>query len=254
MNQNSSFNIHSKNISMFPRPIPYFNTGSSHYERELAKSLRSLFIPKITKRLPGHHLRGFSHKFIVNYVATHKKQYPYFLRTDIEKFYPSIEYKEMIVNVQLAYKDLLSLQYVPSAFRKKYVPALNQWCNNLPLTRGLPLGSPLSAILAPLMLIPLWLQIKKMFNTPILVFMDDILILAKSQEQLTDIYIYLENSLAENFKLKLNLSKTITGRFASTGLNFCGWEFIREKISRQIAQLIDLNCELLRLVEEVVRS
>lgn len=131
MNQNSPINIHPKTISIFPRPIPYFNTNSSHYERELAKTLRLLFIPKITKRLPGHHLRGFSHKFIVNYVATHKKPYPYFIRTDIEKFYPNIEYKAMIVNVQLAYKDLLSLQYAPSAFRKKYVPALNQWYSNL---------------------------------------------------------------------------------------------------------------------------
>lgn len=142
-----------KGISTYPRPIPYFNTGSTRYEKELAAALRREFVPKISRRLPSHHLHGFPHNFIVKFVATQKKNYPWFLRTDIEKFYPSIEHRELLINLQLAYRELLSLPYVP------------------------------------------------------------------------DIYTYLENELNENYKLRMNLSKTYTGRFASNTVDFCGWEF-----------------------------
>ena len=173
----------SKVISMNPRPFPHFNVGYVLQEKELAKALRKEFIPKIARRLPGHHLRGHSHDFIVKYVANQKKHYPFFIRTDIEKFYPGIEHRDLIINMQIAYKELLSLKYVPSSFRKKYVPIINAWCKDLPLTRGIPLGSPISAILAPVMLLPLWLQIKKMFNVPMIIFMDDVLIFAQNKEQ-----------------------------------------------------------------------
>ena len=62
----------SKVISMHPRPFPHFNVGYIPQEKELAKALRKEFIPKITRRLPGHHLRGHSHDFIVKYVANQK--------------------------------------------------------------------------------------------------------------------------------------------------------------------------------------
>ena len=223
--KNKTFNTGYRTLSAFPRPLPYFNTGSSVYEKNLAKALRKEFISKVSRRLTGHHLRGFEHSFIINYVATHKKNFPYFVRTDIEKFYPSIDHKALLTNVQLAYRDLISLPYVPSSFKKKYVSSIKEWCENQPLTRGIPIASPLSAILAPIMLLPLWLKIKKIFNVPILVFMDDVLIFAKSQEQLTDIYCLMENELQENYKLSMNPAKTHTGRFANSTTNFCGWEF-----------------------------
>lgn len=72
---------------------------------------------------------------------------------------------------------------------------------------------------------PLWMQIKRMFNVPMLVFMDDVLIFARSREQLTDIYVYLENSLGIDYRLRMNLGKTQTGRFATDRVDFCGWEF-----------------------------
>lgn len=72
-------------VRVFPsKPLPYFNSASSYSESKLASSLRSVFVPKIRKRLPGHHLRGFQHSFIVKYVGAQKKHYPWFLRTDID--------------------------------------------------------------------------------------------------------------------------------------------------------------------------
>lgn len=207
------------------KPLPYFNSASGYSESKLASSLRSVFVPKIRKRLPGHHLRGFQHSFIVKYVGAQKKNYPWFLRTDIERFYPSIDHRTLLINVQLAYKYLLSLDYVPASFRKKYVTSIAQWCNDQPLTRGVPLGSPLSSILAPVMLVPLWLLIKKMFDVPMLIYMDDILIFARTQDQVTEIYVFLQNYLDEQYTLRLNFSKTVTGRFSRDSVDFCGWEF-----------------------------
>lgn len=154
-----------------------------------------------------------------------RKKYPCFLRTDIERFYPSIDHRTLLINVQLAYKYLLSLDYVPASFRKKYVGSIAQWCNDQPLTRGVPLGSPLSSILAPVMLVPLWLLIKKMFDVPMLIYMDDILIFARTQDQVTEIYVFLQNYLDEQYSLRLNLAKTVTGRFSRDKVDFCGWEF-----------------------------
>lgn len=74
-------------------PLPYYNTDVSQLERDLAASLRSEFVPKIARRLPGHHLRGFRHDYIVNAVKRMKKKYPFFLCTDIEAFYPSVRYR-----------------------------------------------------------------------------------------------------------------------------------------------------------------
>lgn len=60
--------------------------------------------------------------------------------------------------------------------------------------------------------------------------MDDVLIFAQDQEQMTDIYVFLENELSLNYHLKLNLNKTETGRFATKSFDFCGWEFTGEYV------------------------
>jgi len=82
-----------KEILPTVRPLPYFTVHSSREENQFAASLGKEFVPKIARRLPRHHLRGFSHDFIISFVKKHKKQYPFFLRMDISGFYPGIPYK-----------------------------------------------------------------------------------------------------------------------------------------------------------------
>lgn len=64
-----------------------------------------------------------------------------------------------------------------------------------------------------------------MFDVPMLIYMDDILIFARTQDQVTEIYVFLQNYLDEQYTLRLNLAKTVTGRFARDRVDFCGWEF-----------------------------
>lgn len=207
------------------RPLPYYSTNVTLAERDLAHSLRTDFIPKIARRLPGHHLRGFGHREIIDCVQRCKRNYPYFLRTDISRFYPSIRHRDLIVGVQLAYRDLLGLDYVPSVFKRTYVGGLNAWCQSLPVSRGIPLGSPLSAIAAPLMLVPVWLELKRRYRLPFLVYMDDVLVFCEGADQANEVYALLDQRLNTEYDLQLHPGKTTSGRFADSEVNFCGWSF-----------------------------
>lgn len=207
------------------RPLPYYSVTGSLDHTLLAKSLRREFIPKITRRLPGHHLCGFRNDMIIGFVKKHKKTHPCFLRTDIAKFYPSIRHQDIVVNMQLAYRDLLSLDYVPKEFKRKYLGPVNAWCKSLPLNQGIPLGSPLSTILAPLMLMPLWLEIKRRFRVPFLVYMDNVLVMCENENRCAEIYAFINDRLNANYALTLNNAKTISGRFSRQRVDFCGWQF-----------------------------
>lgn len=65
------------------RPLPYYNTNISELERDLASSLRMEFVPKVRRRLAGHHLRGFRHGDIVRMVKRCKQQHPWFVLTQL---------------------------------------------------------------------------------------------------------------------------------------------------------------------------
>lgn len=207
------------------RPLPYYSSNVTLAERDLAHSLRTDFIPKIARRLPGHHLRSFGHRDIIDCVQRCKRAYPYFLRTDISRFYPSVRHRDLIVGVQLAYRDLLGLDYVPSVFKRTYVGGLNAWCKSLPVSRGIPPGSPLSAIAAPLMLVPVWLELKRRYGLPFLVYMDDVLVFCKGADQASEVYALLSQRLSAEYDLELHPGKTASGRFADSRVDFCGWSF-----------------------------
>ena len=98
---------------------------------------------------------GFKHGFVAGYVQQHKKDYPYFLKIDIQKFYPSISHHHLRVETQLAYKKLLGLEYVPKKFKKQLLPALQTWFADMPTQyQGVPLNSAMSKALSPLLLVP----------------------------------------------------------------------------------------------------
>lgn len=213
-------------LSISPiRPLPYYHTASSAEEKRLAAALRREFVPKLKRLLPGHHLGGFRHDTVVNFIKRHKRAYPCFVRTDIARFYPSIRHRDIVVGCQVAYRDPLGLEYVPGSFKKKYVGGLNRWCIALPLERGIPLGSALSAIVAPVMLLPLWLEIKRRFKLPLLVFADDILVCTRDESQSADIYTFMAGYLHRHYNLETSARKTVSGRFASDAVEICGWRF-----------------------------
>lgn len=123
--------------------------------KEQATWLRETFKPLMAKRLPTVLYSGFKHGFIPQYVQKHKKKYPYFLKIDIQKFYPSLSHHHLTVEGQLAYKKLLGLSYVPKKFKKQFLPALSLFFGNLALAEtGIPLNSGMSKALSPLIYTP----------------------------------------------------------------------------------------------------
>jgi hypothetical protein len=84
------------------KPLPYYSTYTNSSERTLAAALRAEIVPKLKRRLPYHHLGGLPHGWIINFIKTHSATHKHFLRTDISKFYPSIQHRDLVVGVQSA--------------------------------------------------------------------------------------------------------------------------------------------------------
>lgn len=76
----------------------------------------------MARRLPTVYYAGFKQDFIPQYIKKHKQTHPYFLKIDLQKFYPSLSHHHLCVQAQIAYKELLgvfSLQ--PSVFSIQYL-------------------------------------------------------------------------------------------------------------------------------------
>lgn len=207
--------------------MPYYTQRDSSEFKNLARELRQHFAPMIKTRFSMHHLRGFKHGEIINYVKRHRKEYPVFLRTDIRMFYATADPTRLVVQTQMAYKALRGQMPMHDfmAFKEKYHRRMMRWVATLPVSVGIPLGSCMSAALAPIALIPAWLSLKRRFDVKIIIFMDDALILCKDEPTARQAWLHLANDLQENLKLSLNPAKTRTGRFGVSAVDFCGWRF-----------------------------
>jgi hypothetical protein len=86
-------------------------------------------------------------------------------------------------------------------------------------------GSPVSAVVAPLLLLPLWLQMRRTFDIQLLVYADDVLFFCKSQEVCGRVFIFLHNRLFQDYDLQLQAEKTQSGRFSENEVDYCGWNF-----------------------------
>lgn len=207
------------------KPIPYYTLNDHHREKEIARELRRIFVPRIRRRFAMHYLSGFKHDAIVQYTALWKKEYPFFLRTDIECFYPNCQVHKLIAQVQIAYRDLYGLRHVPRKFKEQYLPVLFNWSSRLPAGSGIPLGSCVSSIISAIALIPTLLALKHNYNVRIIVYADDILLFCKSDQDCRKVWHYLQESLSVNLDLRLNPAKTKSGSFSSQSVDFCGWSF-----------------------------
>ncbi|MDR0693807.1 MAG: hypothetical protein LBF81_00710 [Prevotellaceae bacterium] len=207
------------------KPVPYYTQCDTYEFKRLAGEIRTVFLPLVARRFDMHHLNGFPHHAIIRYVARWKKDYPYYLRADIAKYYPSVQVAKVVAQTQIAYRDLLGLPYVPKKFKDRFFLRIAGWMRSLPMEQGIPLGSAMSAILAPLALLPLWLAVKRKYKVKLLVFMDDVLILCKEPYIPREIWQFLSTRLSADLGVTLNLDKTKSGRFAGSKVEFCGWSF-----------------------------
>jgi hypothetical protein len=196
----------------FSKLAPYMVLGDGYPLKAGASWLRNTLKPLMAKRLPNVYYAGFTQNYIPEFVKKHKATHPYFLKIDIQKFYPSVSHHALYVQTLLSYKCLLGVASVPKGFKQKLEPLYMEFIAQLPLVDyGLPLNSSISKTLAPMLY-------------KFLVFVDDILILSKNKKASTQAYYNMYNYLRA-VALHINLNKVQQGRFHAAVLDYCGWHF-----------------------------
>ncbi|AFL97186.1 reverse transcriptase domain-containing protein [Ornithobacterium rhinotracheale] len=210
---------------IFRKPAPYMVLPHGDPIKEGGGVLRQYFAKLMAKRLPTVCYQGFKHGDIPHYIQQHKKQYPYFLKVDIAKFYPSLSHHHLMVEAQLAYKNLIGLSYVPKNFKTAVLPLLHHFFQTLPTEAyGLPLNSGMAKALAPLIYVNYLLPLKKQSQCKFIAYADDLVFLCMSREKCEEIYNSFINYLY-HMELRINVEKVQQGRFSKDTLDFCGYRF-----------------------------
>ena len=157
--------MHTKRMKKFNKPLPYLVQANSYPIKQQVKELRKMLKPVMQRRLPTVYYSGFKHGFIINYIKRMKQTHGYYLKIDIQKFYPSLSHNVFLTEVQLAYKQLLGLRSVPSKFKKKVLPVFHTYFAELPGHTGIPLGNNVSSTFATLSFCAYVTRLKKTRGT-----------------------------------------------------------------------------------------
>lgn len=116
----------------------------------------------------------------------------YCLKVDVSKFYPSIDHEILKSLLQKKFKD------------KRLLNLLFKIIDSAPGEKGVPIGSYLSQYLANFYLAYFDHYLKEVLHTPYVVrYMDDIVILAASKEELHEIRRLMDEYLTNRLKLHL---------------------------------------------------
>lgn len=149
--------------------------------------------------------------------------YEYVYETDIEDFFPSIDHSILQEKIYKYFPlaDEITKRLIIEYIKTDYKYNGKYYKRN----KGLPLGSPLSPLLANFYLDE-FDEIMKVQDLRLIRFADDMVIMCKSEEDARAVEILLDDTL-ERLSLKKNQSKTSI-KHISNGLNFLGYEIFPE--------------------------
>lgn len=218
--------LKTKGRDKYPRLIS-LTTIRDRIVLDIIKNILHLeFSTCVSKELPNSYIRK-----IKKYLLDNSKFKIYFLKTDIEKFYETINQKKLINKVKKNIKDEILLNLIEKAIKTPTVPStykkseLSKYSKG---NKGVPQGLPISNILAHIYINNIDIFFKNNFsNIFYLRYVDDILIL--SNENLTP-QLKLIKSKLRNIGLKLNKEKTLSGNL-DNGIEFLGYRVFKNKIS-----------------------
>lgn len=198
------------------KQLPYFSLKSTKESNLIARFILKKIKRIIKKKMPYHYLIFYKYNFYLRFIKNNSKKYPYFLKFDIEKFYPSIDIKILI---NLLRKLLISKR--GKILLTKITPFL---LKNSISKKGLPLGNYLSTALSGLYLLPLDLKLlksKKIF----LKAHDDYLVFCKNKKEPLKILKEIVEPELNKLKLTLNIKKLQSGRFHQNEVRFLGFKY-----------------------------
>lgn len=123
------------------------------------------------------------------------------------------------------------MSYVSKRFKAEFLPQMYYFLSRLPHQGcGLPLNSGVSKALAPLIYIPLLLELRKAYNIRFMVFVDDFWIMCPNAFVEEKVYAHLHNAL-RCLGLDFNGTKVQSGRLGTRTFTFCGFRFAGGYIS-----------------------
>jgi len=201
--------------------LPYFRSKKEKNHLLIFKFLQQKFNPSLKKKFTHHYLISQDQRIYLKYIKQNSKKYPYFLRIDISKYFPSINHSILLSEIDSNYQHLtgktLSRRF--NHILKKDLPQFFQYspCPN----QGLPIGNPLSYILDGIYLFRLDLSLP----VPFLRFTDDYLIFCKNKREPEMILKKIIIPTLKKLNLEINHKKLKSGKFHQDKLVFLGFQF-----------------------------
>lgn len=208
--------------------IPYFYGLKNHKTENFKqyKYLKNTFSPKIKNNFKygTNNLIEKRHSNFLKKIKKYSKKNQYFLRIDIEKFFPSISHEIFKKEIEENYKILVK----PTLSRKmeKFIKNnLKQFCNSSPFEEmAIPIGNSLSGILSTIFL----LKIEKELNKNKITYLkwaDDFLIFFNEKKEIEQNLKKIIVPCTKKLKINLNPLKTQSGKIHKDSLNFLGFDY-----------------------------
>ena len=167
-------------------------------------------------------------------------EYRYCLKGDIKKFFPSVNHRVLkrVVSKYIKDDEFLQILYEIIDSTDRYV----EQTGNGVLGQNLPIGNYLSQYLANLIVAEIYKHLMKRFNgIKVIIYMDDLVILANNKKLLRKVKNYLQEILRK-YKLELKANWQIFP-VASQGISFVGFVFYPNRImlrSRTVKKIFRL--------------
>lgn len=133
--------------------LPYFKIKKISDYFTLYRFLLRKFRPSLRKKFPHYYLISQDPRLYLKFLKQTSKTHPYFLRLDIEKYFPSIDHQILLFEISSNYQQLTG-KALSRRFNRILKKDLPQFLRLSPHSnQGLSIGNPLSYILAGIYLL-----------------------------------------------------------------------------------------------------
>lgn len=197
--------------------LPYFKIKNTKRTNYLARFLLKKIKKLLLLNAPYHYLIFHRKDKLLKIIKKLSKKYPYFLRFDIEKFYPSIN-QEILIKIL---SHFLTSRQGKKYLQQEIIPFLK---NFQLFKKGLPLGNFLAYILAGYYLLPLDFKLIKT-KISFIRIQDDYLIFCKTKKQPFKILKEIIEPTVLKLNLSINLLKLSSGKFHQDKLKYLGFVY-----------------------------
>lgn len=200
--------------------LPYYRGKSSREEAELSVYLRHKFVPFVRRQFPQHGLVQQKPAARLAFIRKHSKTHRFFLRFDVERFYPSVN-QPGVAKVLLENYRRLSGKIPPLRMQQRVNRGFSSFFAEQPHRFGLPLATRLSVITGQALLLGLCSLLS---DYPFLCYQDDFLVLLPTKAEI-DVCMCRVYAELDKLGLKINLSKLASGCFATSAVSFTGFRY-----------------------------